>query len=205
MQWYVYLITIPAVFFLGQVSVELFGQPIRTILRLRQQALERLLIFRDMKLPRPRETAVSSQQIREHDWATQNVRRAQLTFADLGAQLVALSETELTICALMALCGLDIALAGHEMIHLSQVYAGAKSDGAALRSTIEEAHLAACRALTASRMRSGGDELTKIRIEPMRLRDAWDRKRPAERPRAAPRRVPRGVRPAASPARRFAR
>ena len=31
MQWYVYLITIPAVFFLVQIAVELFGKPILTI------------------------------------------------------------------------------------------------------------------------------------------------------------------------------
>ena len=86
MQWYVYLIMIPAAFFLGQIAIELLGQPIQAILRLRQQALERLLAFRDVTLPMPRETAVSSQQIREHDWAARNVRQAQLTFGDLGAR-----------------------------------------------------------------------------------------------------------------------
>ncbi len=110
MQWYVYLIMIPAAFFLGQIAIELLGQPIQAILQLRQQALERLLAFRDVTLPMPRETAVSSQQIREHDWAAQNVRQAQLTFGDLGARLLALSETERAVCALMTLCGLDIAL-----------------------------------------------------------------------------------------------
>jgi hypothetical protein len=208
MQWYVYLITIPAVFFLVQIAVELFGQPIRTILRLRQQALERLLAFHGMKLPRPRETAVSSQQIREHDWAARNVRQAQLTFADLGTQLVGFSETETTTCALMKLCGVDIVLAGHELIKLSHVYAVAKSDSGELRQAIEDAHHAASCALALSRPRSGGDELTKIRLEPMYLRDAASsrhRKRPPAQPRAAPRRPPARARPAANPVRRFAR
>src|SRR6201996_121494 len=133
MQWYVYLITIPAVFFLVQIAVELFGQPIRTILRLRQQALERLLALQGMKLPRPRETAVSSQQIREHDWAARNVRQAQLTFADLGTQLVAFSEDEPTVRNLLVLCGLDIARAGHELANLSLLYATTKVDGDKLR------------------------------------------------------------------------
>jgi hypothetical protein len=177
MQWYVYLIMIPAVFFLGQITVELFGQPLQAILQLRQQVLERLLAFRDITLPKPRETAVSSQQIREHDWAVRNVRQAQLTFSDLGARLVALSETERTICALMTFCGLDVAFAGHELIKLSQAYAVAKCDSEAARGTIEDAHHAASCALTVSRRRSGGDRLTKIQLEPMYLRDTPSRRR----------------------------
>ena len=208
MQWYVYLITIPAGLFLVQIAVELFGQPIRTIFRLRQQALERLLAFRGMKLPRPRETAVSSQQIREHDWAARNVRQAHLTFAELGTQLVAFGETEATTCALMRLCGMDIVLAGHELMKLAQVYASARSDSGELRQAIEEAHHAASCALVLSRPRSGGDELTKIRLEPMYLRDAApsrQRKRTPGQPRAVPHRSPARARPAANPVRRFAR
>ncbi|HET7886133.1 MAG TPA: hypothetical protein VFL62_07915, partial [Bradyrhizobium sp.] len=177
MQWYVFLIMIPAVFFLGQIAVELLGQPIQAILQLRQRALERLLAFRDITLPEPRETAVSSRQIREHDWAAQNVRQAQLTFGALGAQLVALSETERTVCGLMTFCGLDLALAGHELINLSEAYGSAKcaSDGA--HRAIEDAYHAASCALAVSRRRSGGDRLTKIRLEPMYLRDTPSRRR----------------------------
>src|SRR5579871_2004412 len=190
MQWYVYLITIPAAFFLVQIAIELFGQPIRMILRLRQQALERLLAFRGMKLPRPRETAVSSLQIREHDWAARNVRQAHLTFADLGTQLVALSQTESATCTLMRLCGVDIVLAGHALIRLAQVYAAARSDSSELRLAIQSAHDAASDALAFSSPRSGGDALIKIRLEPMRLREAMSsrqRKRPPGQSRAVPR------------------
>src|ERR1700733_4274019 len=55
MWWYVYLITIPAVAFLSQIAGELIGRPIRTVLSLRPQSLERMLAFRDLSLPRPRE------------------------------------------------------------------------------------------------------------------------------------------------------
>jgi len=101
MQWYVYLIAIPAAAFLGQLTIELLGRPVQTMWCLRQQAREWMFAFRDTPLPGPRELAVSSRQIREHDQTMQNLRHAQRTFAGLGAQLFAFSETEPTICALM--------------------------------------------------------------------------------------------------------
>jgi hypothetical protein len=191
--------------FLGQVAVELMGRPVQTIFRLRRQVLERLLAFRDMKLPRPRETAVSSQQIREHSWAAQNVRQAQRTFLDLGGQLVAFNETEPTICSLVTFCGIDIVLAGNELINLAHVYAAAKSDSGKARRAIEEAHHAANRALAVSRWRSGNDKLTNIRIEPMRLPSTPSRQRQRSLgpPRTTARRVPARARPASRPAARY--
>ena len=193
MQWYVYLMTIPALFFLGQVAVELIGRPVKTILRLRHHALEQLVAFRNMPLPRPRELAVSSRQIRAHDDAARNVRQAQRTFADLGAQLLAFGESEPNIRNVMVLCGLDMARAGYELINLSEIYATAKIDSDELRRAIEKAYHAASCALAASQRGSGGDELTKIRLEPMYLREASSsarRKRPLSRPHAVARRAP---------------
>ena len=204
MQWCVYLMTIPAIYFLGQVTLELIGRPIRTILRLRHRALERMLAFRNMQLPGPRELAVSSRQIREHDQAARNVRQAQRTLADLGAQLLAFSESEPTIRALMALCGLDTVRAGHELINLAEVYAAAKTDGDELRQAIEKAHQAAMTALAVSRPPSG-DGLIKIRLEPMRLREAASsrtRRSPLGRPHVPYRRDP--LRARTGSARRFA-
>ena len=203
MWWYVYLITIPAAAFLGQIAVELIGRPIRTALRLRHQALERMLALRDLSLPGPREAAVSSRQIREHDQAVRNVREAQRTFSDLGAQLLAFNESEPTVCNLMAVCGLDIVSAGRELIHLSCVYATAKIDSDELRHSIEEAHDAIGGALAVSR-RPSSDELIKIRLEPMYLRGSHHRQRPLGRPRVVSRRVPLRARPASGPTTRFA-
>jgi hypothetical protein len=171
MQWYVCLVTIPAVFFLGQVIVELIGRQTRTILRLRNRALERMLVFRNLPLPGPRELAVTSREIRCHDEAARNVRHAQHTFAELGAQLLAFGESEPTVRGLIALCGFDIVLAGHELINLSEIYGAAKIDSDGLRRAIEAARRAAMTALAASRQLSG-DGLIKIRLEPMGLRDA---------------------------------
>ncbi len=207
MQWYVCLITIPAVFFIGQVIVELIGRQTRTILRLRNHALERRLAFRNLPLPGPRELAVSSREIRCYDEAARNVRLAQRTFAELGAQLLAFAESEPTVRALMALCGLDIVLAGHELINLSEIYAAAKIDSAELRRAIEGVRQATMTALAASRQLSG-NRLLQVRLEPMGLRDAASsrtRKRLPDRQPATSRRARPRVSSAQGAATRFAR
>jgi hypothetical protein len=207
MQWYVYLITISAVFFLGRVTVELIGRPIRTILRLRQVGLERMLAFRNMQLPGPRELAVSSLEIRKHDQASQNVRQAGRTFAALGVRLLAFGESEPTVCILLALCGLDVLLAGHELINLAGAYAAAKIDSDEHRRAIEQADQATMTALAGSR-RHSGDGLISIRLEPMNLRDAAPsrhRMRPIGRHRVVSRRALPSVKSTSIPATRFAR
>jgi hypothetical protein len=183
MQWYVYLIAIPAAALLGQVAVELVGRPIRSVLRLRRKALERMMRFEKMALPRPRELAISTQAIHAYDQAARNLREAQDTFRDLGAQLLAASESEPTISILMNLLGLNIVLAGRELINLSEVYATVTTDGDGIRHRIGEALHAASIALAASRRRSRNG-LIKIRLEPMALRDAGyppNRRRPLGR------------------------
>jgi hypothetical protein len=207
MQWYVYLITIFAVVFLGRVTVELIGRPIRKILRFRHVALERMLAFRNMQLPGPRELAVSSQDIRTHDQASRNVRQAGRTFAALGVQLLAFGESEPTVCILMALCGLDVLLAGHELINLADAYAAAKIDSDEHQRAIQDALQVTMTALAGSR-RLSSDGLISIRLEPMNLRDAVSshhRKRPIGRHRVVSRRAQPRVKSASIPAARFAR
>jgi hypothetical protein len=194
MQWYVYLITIPAAALLAQVAVELAGRPLRTVFRLRRKALERILSFRNISLPIPREFAISSRQIREYDQAVSNLRAAQRIFGDLGAQFLALGESEPTIRILVALFGLDMVRAGHELINLAEAYATAAADS---RLAIERALQATSTALAVSRRLSGND-LIKIRPEPMNLPEAAyprQRNRPLRQPRvvsphAAPRAKP---------------
>jgi len=207
MQWYVYLITISAALFLGRFTVELIGRPIRTILRLRQVALERMLAFRNMQLPGPRELAVSSLEIRKHDQALRNVRQAGRTFAALGVRLLAFGESEPTVCILLALCGLDVLLAGHELINLADAFAAAKIDSDEHRWAIKRAHQATMTALAGSR-RLSGDGLISIRLEPMNLRDAAPsrrQKRPIGRHRVVSRRAQPRVKSASIPAASFAR
>jgi hypothetical protein len=128
--------------------------------------------------------AISTQAIREYDQAARNVREAQGTFRDLGTQLLAVSESEPTISILMNLLGLNIVLAGRELINLSEVYATVTTDSDSIRHEIEEALHATSIALAASR-RLARNSLIKIRLEPMVLRDVGyplTRRRPLGRP-----------------------
>jgi hypothetical protein len=191
MQWYVYLVAILSVAFLGQIAVELVGRPLRSVFSLRRRALERTHSFQNISLPISREFAISSWQIREYDHAVRNVRAAERIFSDLGAQFLALSESEPIIRILVALFGLDMVRAGHELVNVSAVYAIAKSDSDEIRHAIERALQATNTALASSR-RLSGDDLIKIRPEPMYLPEAIyprQRNRPIGQPRMAPLRV----------------
>src|SRR5262245_36743012 len=101
MQWYVYLIAIAAILFLGYAAVELVSRPIRSLLRLRREALEQMAFFERISLPKARELAISSQAIQAYDLAVRNVREAHCSFHGLGTQLLALGESEPTIRILM--------------------------------------------------------------------------------------------------------
>ena len=111
---------------------------------------------------------MTSREIREYDQAVRKLKGAQCTLADLGARFLALGENEPTIRMLAALCGFDIVIAGYELINLSQVYVTARS-ASELRRKVEKALDAINAALAMSRHQSH-NELTKIRLEPMRLR-----------------------------------
>jgi hypothetical protein len=196
MQWYVYLIAISTTALLGRIAVEILSRPTRTVLRLRRIALERMLYFGKRSLPRPRELAISSREIHEYDQAVRNVKEAQHTFGTLGTQLLALGESEPAVRILMALFGLNIVLAGQELINLSEVYATAKTDSDELRHAIETPLRATGIALGAS-SRGSRDGLIKIRLEPMYLADAgYPRKRNRSfgQQRAASRHVPSSAR-----------
>ena len=168
MQWYVYLITISAAALLAQMAVEFVSRPIRTVFRLRREALARMLYFGSRALPKSRELAVTSREIRDYNQAVRHLREAERLFGDLGSQLLALSETEPSLRSLMAFFGLNIALAGRRLIGLSQIYATAKTDSGELRRELKQAFRATSMALAAFR-RLSRDDLTKIRLEPIRL------------------------------------
>ena len=139
MQWYVYLITISATAVLGFFAFELLGRPIRSFFELRRRILERMLVLGSISLPKPREMAVSSREIREYDQAMRNVEEAQRIFRDLGFQLLAFGENEPAARNALGLLGLNIVAAGRELINLSEAYPRPDTDRAGLRNQIERA------------------------------------------------------------------
>ena len=168
MQWYVFLVTVSALAFWGQIATQFISRPIRTIFRLRRQAIEALLAFNQVALPKPRELAVSSLQIREYNEAVRNVAEAQRIFRDLGVQLLVTGESEPAVRTLVGLVGLNLDRAGEKLIALSDIYAKATIDSEPLRRELATALLDVSNALTISRDRSA-DNLMKVRVEPMNL------------------------------------
>jgi hypothetical protein len=171
MHWYVYPLAAFASVFLGHFLVDQVGQPIRSVLRLRRIAIERMVLFRKVALPRPRELATTSQAIHEHELAVRNLRGALAAFYNLGTRLLAIGENEPAVRILMSLLGLDVVQAGRALIALSRTCAMAGIDSDDNRRAIGRALHAAGIALGAFRPPSR-DALMNIRVEPMYLREA---------------------------------
>ena len=183
MHWYVYPLAAFASVFLGHFLVDQLGQPIRGVLRLRRMALERIVLFRNVALPRPRELATTSQAIVEHERAVRNLREALVTFHQFGTRLLAIGEREPAVRTLMSLLGLDVIQAGRALIALSRTCAIAGIDSAENRRAIGRALHATRIALGAFRPASH-DGLCNIRLEPMYLHEARHRSRLHGRPLA---------------------
>ena len=139
MQWYVYLTTISATAVLAWVVLELLGRPILALLDLRRKVFEQMLVLRNISLPKPRETAVSSRDIHEYDQATRNVREAQRIFSELGSELLAFSENETAASKAVAVLGLNLVAAGSGLVRLSVAYSRRDTDRAGLCNQIEKA------------------------------------------------------------------
>ena len=139
MQWYVFLITITATTVLGWVGLEILGRPIRAFFDLRRKVREQTILLGNISLPKPRETAVSSREIREYDQAVRNLREAQRIFRDLGSQMLAFGENEPAARNTLAAMGLDLLAAGGGLIELSVAYSQPDGNRAGLRNQIEKA------------------------------------------------------------------
>jgi len=152
-------------------------------------ALERMVLFRNVALPRPRELATTSQAIHEHDLAVRNLHGALVTFNNLGTRLLGIGESEPAVRILMSLLGFNVVQAGRALIALSRTCAMAGIDSDENRRAIGRALHATRIALRTFRPRSH-DELFNIRLEPMYLHEARNRIRLHGRP-LAPRRAGR--------------
>ena len=171
MHWYVYPLAAFACVFLGHFLFDQVGQPLLSVLRLRRMALERMMLFRRVALPKPRELATTSQAIHEYELAVLNLRKTLIAFHDLGTRLLALGESEPAVRVLMNLIGFDVVKAGRALIALSRTCAMAGTESDENRRLIGRALHATRIALATFHPRSR-DGLFKIRVEPMHLREA---------------------------------
>jgi hypothetical protein len=175
MQWYVYLITVAALGFLWKIAAELVSEPISHAFCLRRQTLTQMALFRNIALPRPRELAITSQEIRQYDQAVENLRNAQQAFAELGSRFLALSESHPAIQALTVTLGLDMTQVGHALVDLAHAYASARIDKGEVRHRINKALQATDTALKITRR--SRDALTGIRLEPIYLHNTVPQRR----------------------------
>ena len=139
MQWYVYLTTIAATAVLGWFGYELLARPIRVFLALRRNVLGQMFVLKNIPLPRPRELAISSLEIRAYDRAVADVRTAQRIFRNLGFQLLAFGENEPITRNALGLLGFNLVAAGSELIRLSEAYPRPDTDRAGLQNRIANA------------------------------------------------------------------
>ena len=162
MQWYVYLITLSASAALGWFASELLGRPIRAFFELRRRILEQMRVLGKISLPKPREMAVSSRQIREYDQAVRNVREAQRIFRNLGFRLLAFVENEPAARNALGLLGFNLIAAGSELIKLSEVYPRPDTDRAGFQNQIRRALGVTDASLAASRQRPQREKQIKF-------------------------------------------
>jgi hypothetical protein len=172
MQWYVFLITITATAVLGWVGLEVLGRPIRAFLDLRRKVLDQMRVLGNISLPKPRETAVSSREIREYDQAVRNVRQAQRIFRDLGSRMLAFGENEPAARNVVGAMGFNLVEAGRGLIWLSAAYSLPGTDRAGLRTLIERALRLAEAVPAASRQGRLGDNAIEYQTNFINLRDS---------------------------------
>src|SRR5215510_490610 len=98
MQWYVIFISVVAIGALGWFALELVGRPIRNLFDLRQSVRQQMLFLANVPAPQPRETCVTSEQIRQYDRDLKNAREAQRILRDLASQMLAFAESERAAC-----------------------------------------------------------------------------------------------------------
>jgi hypothetical protein len=171
MQWYVFLITITATAVLGWVGLEVLGRPIRAFLDLRRKVLDQMRVLGNISLPKPRETAVSSREIREYDQAVRNVRQAQRIFRDLGSRMLAFGENEPAARNVVGAMGFNLVEAGRGLIWLSAAYSLPGTDRAGLRTLVERALRLAEAVPPASRQGRLGDNAIEYQTNFINLRD----------------------------------
>jgi hypothetical protein len=139
MQWYVILVSVATTGAFGWFALELIGRPIRSFFDLRRPVRRQMLYLATVPTPQPRETCVTSEQIRQYDTDLKNVREAQRILRDLASQMLAFAESERAACIAIRPFGFDPSAAGHGLIGLANALNRHGPDRASFRKNVERA------------------------------------------------------------------
>src|SRR5258708_20125550 len=138
MQSYLNLVTIAGAGALGWIVLEFLGKPVRAFFDLRDQVAAQLLLLANVAPPKPRETISTSLEIQQSDVAVKAGREASRILRDLGSQMLAFSESEITACNGIATFGFDAVAAGRGLIALSNTFYPNRPHPADFRTKIEK-------------------------------------------------------------------
>jgi hypothetical protein len=139
MQWYVIFISVATTGAVGWFALELIGRPIRKFFDLRRTVRLQLPFLANVPAPQPRETCVTSEQIRQYDTDLKNAREAQRTLRDLASQILAYAESERAACIAIRPFGFDPSSAGIGLIGLSNTLDRHGTDRTGFRKNVERA------------------------------------------------------------------
>ena len=139
MQWYVIFISIVAIGAIGWFAFELIGKPVRKFFELRRSVRDQLPLLSDVAAPQPRETCVTSAQIRQYDADLKAARAAQRTLHELASLMLAFAEREKAACIAIRPLGLDPASAGSGLTGLAKVLDRHGADRAGSLGKVEKA------------------------------------------------------------------
>ena len=139
MQWYVIIISVATTGAFGWFALELIGRPIRSFFDLRRSVRHQMLSLANVPTPQPRETCVTSEQIRQYDTDLKNAREAQRILRDLASQMLAFAESERAACIAIRPFGFDPSSAGSGLIGLSNTLDRHGTDRTSFRKNVERA------------------------------------------------------------------
>ena len=139
MQWYVIFISVATIGALGWFALELIGRPVRNFFDLRRSVRHQMLSLANIPAPQPRETCVTSEQIRQYDADLKNAREAQRSLRDLASQMLAFAESERAACIAVRPFGFDPSSAGSGLIGLANTLDRHGTGRASFRKNVERA------------------------------------------------------------------
>lgn len=139
MQWYVIILSVATAGASGWFALELLGRPVRTFFDLRRSVRDQMLALAKVPTLQPRETCVTSEQIRQYDSDLKRARAAQRILRDSASRMLAFAESERAACMAIKPFGFDPSSAGNGLIALSNTLDRHRADGARFHENVERA------------------------------------------------------------------